>query len=499
MTKQVHSVMALLAAIIVAGGAVQNAAAQGYGAPLTMQGLNHSSLSSAAARATGGITVGIDNDPSVMFENPASLARLERIQFTLIGTEQFRNAQQTQEWLPLRNFPTFSLMMEGLIDSVNDPDLETFPPADGVLGPIDSIPRPYDQIKPNWTRSQQRALPLQACVAVPLAVAGMRIVGGAGIVQYANLDYYFRNSNVLSPSLGTQRPYGVPLPGIGQEVAVRWSQYVQSREGSINGYGGAVSILVTDELSFGISGLLLRGESDDMEATLGRGRLRFGNDNNLYYFVLDSVDWRETKTGTSTFKSSEYTFSSLYKGEYITLSLAVKAPNTFFRTLTTEVQKDTAGSSTTTPLTYRDRMKLPWRGTAGLSLAVHEGLTLALEYEIRPYASAEYMDAHRVVSHPWLSGSAFRAGAQYTPAPWLTIRAGFRTEAEVFQEEGNALVGEPLRYTTYSAGFGFGMGRAHFDFSYEYSQMKYQDLWQTNINLNSATRQLVMASVSYSL
>ena len=55
---------------------------QGYDEPLRIQGLDHYTLHSAASRGAGGITVGIMNDPGLMFTTPASLQSLTGIQIS---------------------------------------------------------------------------------------------------------------------------------------------------------------------------------------------------------------------------------------------------------------------------------------------------------------------------------------------------------------------------------------------------------------------------------
>ncbi|MEX1275465.1 MAG: hypothetical protein WEE20_06000, partial [Bacteroidota bacterium] len=45
--------------------------AQGYDGPLTIQGLDRNTLHSAAGRGMGGITIGLRNEPGLMFHNPA--------------------------------------------------------------------------------------------------------------------------------------------------------------------------------------------------------------------------------------------------------------------------------------------------------------------------------------------------------------------------------------------------------------------------------------------
>jgi hypothetical protein len=486
---------AVIASALCFPGATQSVLAQGYGSPLTMQGVNHATIASASSRGAGGISVGMKGDITLMFVNPAALQGLEGIHLSVGGMNQSRTLDQAQQWYPLRSFPTFSLMMEGLIDQIKNPDLSD-PPPEG-LGPEDYIARPYDTIKPNWSREEQKSPWIQGFVGVPLTILGLDLAAGLGAVEYANLDYYFQNNNVLSPSIGTQRPFGIPLPAIGQEVVVQWSQYVQQREGSIHGYGGAVSAAISKELSVGLSGLFLNGRSDDLETAVSRGDIRFGNNSGVYYQALDSVYERRYQVGTSDYSGEEFTISSLYQGRYVTLGLMVKPPSRVLRKFAATVQQDTGGAPVTSTLRGEDKILLPWRGTVGIAVDVRDDLMLGLEYEIRPFESTEYTDASGKTTRPWLSSSLFRFGAQYLPQPWLAIRAGIREESEVFEPEGNALIGEAVRYSIYSFGLGFTFAGIHLNAAYEYSLMKYQDMWQTNVNLNNENRHTLIADVSY--
>jgi hypothetical protein len=386
-------------------------------------------------------------------------------------------------------------MMEGLIDLIDDPDLTEVPP--GGFGPEDSIARPYDDIPPNWSRKQPSSHSIQGFLAVPLELFGLRFVAGVGALQYASLDYYFQNNNILSPSIGTQRPVGIPLPAIGQEEIVDWSQYMQLREGSIRGYGGALSVGVFEELSVGLSGLVLDGHSDDLETALSRGRIRFGNNDGIYYHLLDSVYSRATRSGTSDYSGEEFSISALYHGSYLSLGLMVKPPSSIRRTFETLLQEDSSGNPATSRLSGTDKLVLPWRTAIGLSLNVREDLMLGFEYEIRPLASAEYTSASGETSRPWLSSNVFRIGGQFLLTKWLAIRAGYRDEAEVFEPEGNELIGEAVGYSVYSLGLGVSFGGFCLNAAYEYSEAKYEDKWQTNVNLNRGYAHTVSADISY--
>jgi len=469
----------------------QRVFAQGYGGPLTMQGLDRSTVYAATSRAVGGTTIGVQNDVGLMFQNPASLRSLKGIQISIGGLRQYARMEQTQQYAPLKYYSNFSLLMEGLTDQIPNPRTEL-----GGSSPGDTVQRPYDKIGPNWSRSNDRGLPLQALLAVPFSIGDFRMAAGIGVVDYADLDHYYQNNNILSPSILSQRPSPTPRPPNDlNPTIVQWSQQIRSREGWIYGYGIALSGALSDDLSFGVAGMILNGSTDDFERHTGRGRLTFYTN----YFRLDSVYKRITKTGTSDYSGQEFTLSGQYAGRAITIGLNVKPPMTVKRSFTSNVETDTTGVPSKSAVKGKDEMQFPWRGTVGLSLMPTERLRFALEYDIRPYGSALYRATNGAETNPWLSSSMLHVGAEYTLSEWLVVRGGIRGRAEVFEAEGNPIVGEPVSHRVYTAGVGISYAGVKLNVAYEYSLMKYQDVWGSAISLNQDRRQTIMAGLSYEL
>lgn len=465
--------------------------AQGYGGPLRMQGIDHTTPHSAASRAAGGTTLGLRNDVGVMFMNPAALQSLEGIQFSLGGVQRYAGTMQDQQYAPLKYYSNFSLLMEGRTGYVPDPDTSL----PGV-NPGDTVQRPFDAIGPNWSRSRNRTLPLEALLGLPFTVGEKKFVAAVGAVEYADLDHYYQNNNVLSPSILSNRPIPTPRPpNDSLPYLVNWSQFSRSRKGTLRGYGVALSGALSDEIWFGASGMLLRGSTDDDEQQIARGRLTFFTN----FFRLDSVYGRTLATGTSDYSGQEFTVSSIYRGRYVSIGVAVKPPATITRKFTTRVQVDTSGASFATTSTGEDDVQLPWRGMAGIAIVPTDNLTLALEYELRSYASAVYRDVDGTTSHPWLSGSVFHVGAVYTAAPWLALRTGVRGQAEVFEPEGNPIVGEPVRYSIYSLGAGVSFAGVQLNLTYEYASMKYQDVWGSAISVNRTSYHTIIVDMVYEI
>ncbi len=470
---------------------MQPLTAQGYGGALTFQGLDNFSLHSAGSRAMGGVTVGVKQDIGLMFQNPATLQSLQGIQISLGGQISSSDLEQEQNYAPVRYYSNLSLLLEGLTAYIPDPDTSLV----GVTAQ-DTVQRPFDDIGPNWSQSNDNSLPLQALLAAPVSLGNVKIVAGIGAVRYADLAHYYQNNNVLSPGILSQRPLPTLRPTDDNPIEVEWLQTARSREGSINGYGFALAGAVEKyNLSLGFSGMVLDGSSDDYEQELGRGNLTFFSN----AFRIDSVYSRVTKTGTSDYSGNEFTLSGLVTGRYVSIGLSVKPPLTITRTYTMQVSTDTTGTPVLSTIQGEDKLKLPWRGTIGLSLTPKENLTVGLEYDYRPYESVKYIDSEGAETSPWLAASLFRVGAEYMAAPWLALRGGIRGEAEVFEPEGNQIVGDPVTYTVYSAGIGVAFSGLFLNAAYEYSMMKYQDTWASAISKNSEQQHTIVVQLAYRL
>ncbi len=464
---------------------------QGYGEELTFQGVENMTLQSAGSRAAGGISIGVKNDIGLMFQNPATLPSIGSLQISIGGLHFANDLNQEQNYAPVRYYPNLSLLLEGRTGNIPNPDSSLF----GFTAQ-DTVQRPYDSIGPDWSRSGSDNRPLEAMLAVPISLGNIKLAAGVGAVRYANLDNYYQNNNVLSPGILSQRPLPTLRPTDDNPLSVEWMQSVRSREGYINGYGFSLAGNVEKyHLSFGFSAMLLRGNSDDYEQSVGRGNLTFFSN----AFRIDSVYSRISKTGTSDFTGQEFTLSSILSGRYVSIGFAVKPPATINRTFSMQVATDTTGSPSLSAISGEDKLKLPWRGTVGISLTPKENLLVGLEYDFRPYNSVRYVAPDGIETSPWLSASLFRVGVEFRVAPWLALRGGMRGQAEVFQPEGNKIEGDPVKYTVYSMGFGIFYSGLRLNVAYENSLMKYQDVWSSEISKNSERRYAIIADLAYTI
>ncbi|HOV98091.1 MAG TPA: hypothetical protein PK595_00810 [Bacteroidota bacterium] len=493
------------------------------GTALQMQGLNYRTNQSVVSRGAGGILFGIQNDPSIMFQSPALLTTVKGLQISLGGYQQYIDQKQEKHYGTLQSHEQFMLLLDGtLLDRTKIPDrpsayYDSLIQKGKTPTQADSIQRPFDTIMPNWDRSKNVSLPLQAFITAPFKLANYHIVVGIGAVEYANLNWFYQNNNTLSPNVldvahgisqwqmsllptadSTATPTKRPLP-------VQWYQYSQYRNGSIYGYGGAISIEISPKFSVGISGMYLDGETDDEEVCVGRGRALF------YYssIRLDKVgmtSWR--KVGKSTYSGYDFTISSTYKSPFLTVGFTLKPPTTITRDYSYTLWKDSTITSynngkidsahavTNTSIHGKDKMKLPFSGSIGISAALRKNIVLGFEYEILPYESATY---NNDVSdtNPWLSYSVIKIGAEYAPVKWMSLRAGVSEIGDVFQPATNPLRGKSVRYPVYSIGLGVSGFGATLNVAYEYSDRRYTDTWSNSASVNKKIVQNLIVSVSY--
>ena len=469
-----------------------SAQVQRFDEPLTMQAVNKTTLNSAVSRSLGGTTIGLKNEPGIMFTNPAALSTINGLQITAGNLYRTLDESQVQQYGPAKYYPNFSLVMEGLTDLIPDSKLDT----SKTHTAKDSVQRPKDKIGPNWSRTNNKNFPIQVMAAMPFKVGSYNFAAGIGFTEYANMNYYYQNNNVLSPAINVQRPYPVKLvTNDSLSLPVQWYQRIRSREGSLYGYGAVLAVALDENFSFGISGRLIKGSTDDYESKLGRGRFVFYSS----YFRLDSVNYKGTKNGTSDYSGFDMTISGTYKNKYIALGFAVKPPATITRDYKYDFAGDSAGISKKASVSGTDKMKLPWSGMAGISLSIWDNIRAAIEYELRPMANATYEPVSGASSSPWKSAQVLRVGVEYSPLSWLTIRGGVRDDAEVFEQEGNPFEGDPVSSTVISAGCGISYAGFKLNLTYEYQNLKYNDMLQDCVIFNNSKAQNIMAEISYNI
>lgn len=272
-----------------------------------------------------------------------------------------------------------------------------------------------------------------------------------------------------------------------------------------------VSISLLPGLKVGASATILTGSSDDNEGRVERGRVNIAVSNGVgSNFMVDTVYYAQTKAGTSKYKGSIFTFGLHFQQERYSIGLTVRPPMEITRTWDRDVASiDTtrkpfpvpAGGQSTTRYheSGTDHLDFPISYSLGIMLRPSDKWTLAFDYELRHLADAELTSSsNSTASHPWANTKgAMRLGAEYRASDLLALRGGYREDVQAFSPDGSAIINEPARGGIYSLGAGILVGNILIDLAYEYSILKYQDIYQSNVNYNMREQHQFLMEFAY--
>jgi long-subunit fatty acid transport protein len=485
--------------------------AQPAAGPLSIQGLDQFVVAGIRSRAMGGTSIASVRDASALFSNPAALSHLAAFEIRAGGLFGAASRSQSQEWVPMRPLPGISVLFEGRTGTIKTPD------SLGVPGlPLSSwsrLQKQYDTIEPNWSRRSSRAQPLLLAAAMPLTVAGINIAAGIGVAQMIDLDHFYQNNNSMSPYLGQERPDQMLFTVRTDTVHVKWHQYTRNREGSVYGIAPGISAEVLPGLTFGAAAAFLTGSSDDKEDRVERGLINIAVSNGVASnFMVDTVYYYQTKTGKSTYAGNIFTFGLHMDQERFSIGVTINPPMTLTRTWDRDVKSlDTTRNvfpvrvDSLTSRSYhesgKDELRFPLSYGLGIVLKPASDWIIAFDYVMRNLADAELTSqAGSGSSRPWVNSKAtMRLGAEYRPTGLLALRGGYRQDIQPFSPDGSAIINEPAAGEVYSLGAGFLFGNFGVDIAYEYSRLKYQDIYQSNVNYNTREFHKMFVEVAHRL
>jgi len=480
--------------------------AQPAAGPLAVQGLEQTVLQGTRSRAMGGTAVANANDASALFSNPAALSRLRSFEIRAGGLTGKTQHQQIQEWVPYMSNPELSVLFESLTDQIPIP----YDSLGNPLSAWETLQRQYDDITPNWSRSSSSAQLFSLAAALPVPIAEINITAGLGVAQAMNLGHYYQNNNALSPYIGQLRPDPKVITKPLDTVHVQWYQYVRERKGMIYGITPGISVPLLPGLTFGGSATILTGSSDDVERRVERGHLNIATNNKstATEFMLDTVYYQLTKVGTSSYSGAMFTAGLLFQQDRFSIGVSIKPPYTLTRNWERDVTSlDTTRKSfpvridSLTSRSYhesgKEDLRFPLAYTLGIVVTPTDEWTIAFDYDMRNLADVEYRDGD-TVSNPWVNKLAsLRFGAEFRPSKVLALRGGYREDIQAFSPDGSGVIGEPARGGVYSLGAGLTFGNILIDLAYEYSLLKYQDIYQSNVNSAQREQHQFMMECAY--
>lgn len=490
MTSRIRFTLAGLFAVLCAS----QLSAQGAGQPLTLQGMNQWLATDVRDRAMGGVAVVAGRSSNAVFSNPALLGRLSESELRVSGLSMTTERRQKQEWVPDRLYAGLSILMEDKWAGIKEPLV--FDPTDSTYkpptSPFEQLQKPYDTMGPNWFQSSSHGLPLTFSAAMPIEFLENSFVIGVGAANVIDLDHYFQNNNVLDPMIGSYRPSPIPVVRQGDTLHVRWYRHIRDRQGTLQTVSPAIAMNF-GRLSAGLAVNVLFGSSDDYEQRWDRGELVF-----IYNaFKVDSIHYVETRTGTSTYRGTNGTAGFLWESDRYAIGATVTLPTSIERSFTRTFTRDTALSSSTVNESGTEELRLPLRYSVGLLLKPTERWSISVDYGMTGFAESEQVGADGSIASTWVGGNELRLGGEFLPVPWLAVRGGYRQEVQPFAVVGSAILNEPVKTSVITFGLGITFGSLIVEGAYEYRYLKYQDLWQSNINTNLTEQHLVALEFGY--
>lgn len=456
----------------------------GVSSPLGIYGLENTTVAGTRSRAMGWSSIANTNDASALFGNPAMLTRLEQYDIRIGGVSSASTYSQRQEWYPNKVYATLSLLLEDRLIGISDTGQNQI-----------ALERKYDDIGPNWESKKSRIRPSYLAAAAPLTVSGMKMTIGVGYAEMIKLDHYFQNNNAMDPYIGTFRPEPYPRPVLGDTIRVRWYQNIRNREGSVYGITPGLSVELFEKISLGVSLTILDGSTDDSETRRARGLFRFATSStgNFNVYFVDSIYYRQSLKGTSTYSGIRSTFGIGYDGGDYALGVVVKPGYMITRKFSGTLTTDSTGSPTTTQFSGTDWVKIPLTFAFGGSFLLSNRIRFAADYLVNDYSKTEYEQQNGFLTNPWLSGEMFRLGMEFTMMEELSVQCGYRENTQVFSGEGAPIIEDPVHGYGITAGIGLTFGMISLSTAYEYTELNFEDKWISNINYNKRIDHTIVA------
>ena len=483
---------------------------QGNGDPLGFQGLSTLNVFSAKALAQGNTSMAQTGDVNSLFNNPAGLGGINRMQISITGKSSQWKQHENQFWTENRKHPLLPALLDGryVPDPSNngllDTELVKLMSPDDYATPLVG----YDQYSPqvaDWKDSYSSQLPVNnISLAIPLKIMDKRLVLAAGFARRYDMYEYDRNDTYLNPHLGDRT--NPIIMAAADSTVINWFKYERMRVGGINDLTVGLALQLSDHLQLGLSLQNMSGESDDRLEMDKIGNILFPTTNN-FAFTYDTMT--VVQSGISAYSGFSTKFGILFNSKKFNLGFCITSPYTVTRdwNYTTEIfQTDTI---ITTQYQGQDRADLPISIALGARIEPKKQLSISFDIGLNPYSKTNYSYTDTSITNAniqldttrlnWVNQTTFGIGMSYRITPGISVMVGYRSAPEVFIPNRAAFRQKGPEMESVSTGISITLPIGQFDMAYEYRFLKYYDSWETNINYVLKTENHLVASLSFSL
>ena len=497
---------------------------QGNGDPLGFQGLSKLNMFSAQALAQGNTSIAQTGVVNSLFNNPAGLGDIERLQISISGKSSQWKQHENQYWTESRLHPLLPAILDGryvpnphhngLLDTalVNlmSPDDYTIP----LLG--------FDQYSPevaDWKDSYISQSPVNnISLAIPLKIMGKSLVLAAGLARRNDIYEYDRNDTYLNPHFGDRtNPVILAAP---DSMIMNWFKYERLSKGGINALTFGLALRMSNHLQLGLSIQNLNGESDDHLEMDKVGYFLFPKSDE-FAFTYDTMT--VVQSGKSTFGTTSdirgmpllisffnpIKFGILFNYKQFDLGFCITSPYTITRDWDYTIEFFETDTITTTNINGQDQMDLPITIALGAKIEQKNRLSISFDIGFNPYSQTHFSYTDTSFNHTifqldtlrsnWVDQTTFGIGMKYGITPGISVMAGYRSVPEVFIPNRAAFRHKGPEMESVSAGISVAFPFGQIDLGYEYRFLKYYDSWESNLNYVLKTENHLGVSLRFGL
>lgn len=457
--------------------------AQHRGDNLAFQGFPMDNNNGVKAIALGGAFTSQTGDINSIFYNPAGLADIKDLQFSIGVNHYSKLWQENQVYRPNRMFWTMAFYLEGLYtpDPKNNGqwDYELAQDSAYIVTPPKLGLEPFSEEAADWQRKVNDSGLNQIAAAYPFAISGHQFVVSAAYSRTACLDFD-RNDTYLDPHIGYDE-YGVVPRVVTDTVRFSWSKFTRNRDGHVQNFTAGLAYKINEKIKVGFSLNFLNGKTTDFQSLNRVGYFDIAKDNR-FRFSYDTLD--VAISGDSKFKTTSINLGMLIKLERVSLGVNVTSPYTITRDWSYEYFTTDTSSGLPSSGSGKHSFEIPASISIGTSITPVNQFTFSLDYQFNNNSEAQIkLVPSDSIFKEFPDQSEIRCGIEYRPFNMLSIFAGYRYLTEIFVPDGAAIKDRGPAITSYTLGASiklFQLGRL--DIAYAIQRLKYYDSYFSNTN-----------------
>ncbi len=491
---------------IIAAGIVflaSSVLAQNQGNDLEFQGLEHLDVATARTAALPASEFASPDAGQALFSNPAGLSSVNSLSLSFSYGNTSQTWWENQEYRPNRLFVTLPFYFEGqyVPDPAHNGMLDSDVFYEGLLDTSYQVAEPdlgldpYSRDASDWVKEHRLSGLTDFSLALPL---GNKFVLSGGYATHQLAPSYDRNRTWQSPHLG-YKAYGMPAMTDGIDtIRVDVFDFQRFSNLIMDEYAVAVAGKLGSHLSLGLGYSLYSGKSTDYELLNKFGIFNL-IDQNDFTFTYDTLNI--AYRGSSDWSGSQLRLSLGLDYERFGLSLALAGGGTMTRKWKYDYSVEDTSGITVSNVSGSVSMAVPNSIAVGMVFRPHENLNIQLAFQSKRYESTAPVTIQTdTIATAWTNQSIMSFGAEYRMFSALKLRAGYRSEPQVFIPDGAAVKDAGPVATAYSLGVGLELGHfGTFDLSWQRSDLKFADIYSTNTNYTRRQTERIMVGYQFKL